>query len=61
MRAELQQPMLRAEPGSITSCRALGRTQGSAQPAHRQALVLHVAREVSKQDTDLTRMPSQQL
>ena len=60
-RAELQQPALGAEPGGITPCRALGRTRGSTQPAHWQARILHVAREVSKQDTDLTRMPSQQL
>lgn len=60
-RAELQQPVLRAEPSNIMPCRALGRTQGSVQPAHWQAVILHVAREVSKQDTDLARMPSQQL
>lgn len=60
-RAELQQPVPRAEPGSITPCSALGETQGSAQPAHRQDLILHVAREVSKQHADLTRMSSQQL
>lgn len=50
-----------AAPGSITPWEALGRTQGSAQPAHWQVLILHLTREVSKQDTDLVRMPSQQL
>lgn len=53
-----------AAPGSIKPWEALGRTQGRAQLAHLahwQVLILHLTREVSKQDTDLVRMPSQQL
>lgn len=50
-----------AAPGSITPWETQGRTQGTAQLAHWQVLILHLTREVSKQDTDLIRMPSQQL